>query len=167
MLSGAASRAGLPPSVPPRQQEKVRSAKRRAEKVGKISIESATWETLDEFLDAAFRWNRGGDKEKLLRRAAAGLLRADVLRMYGLRMDVELKAVYLGFICGERASCYLIAFDPAIAGLNPEVLMTAHAIAEAMREKAGCFDFLRGGEAHKYAWGAHDSHTYRRSIRRI
>jgi len=46
------------------------------------------------------------------------------------------------------------------------MLLIAHAISEAMREKAGCFDFLRGAEPYKYAWGAHDLHTYRRTIRR-
>ena len=166
MLSGAASRAGLPPSVPAAQQDKVRNFRRRAEKAGKFQIEAVAWETLEEFLEALGRLHRG-DQDRLLRIAAPGLLRADILRMYGMRVDGELKAIYIGFMCGERASHYLTAFEPAIAEVHPEMLLIAHAISEAMREKAGCFDFLRGGEGFKYAWGAHDSHTYRRTIRRI
>ena len=179
-LSGTASRAGLPPSVPPHQQEKVRYYRRRAEKAGKFQIEAVSWETLDEYLEAFFRlhrarWQKRGENgvledqqvQELHRRAAPGLFRADVLRMYGMRIDGELKGVYMGFMCGERASSYLSGFDPTIAELSPGMLLIAHAISEAMRERAGCFDFLRGAEAYKYAWGAHDSHTYRRSIRRI
>jgi CelD/BcsL family acetyltransferase involved in cellulose biosynthesis len=169
MLSGAASRVGLPPSVPAHQQEKVRKYRRRAEKAGKFQIEAVTWETLDEFLEALFRLRVVDDRreQKLHRLAAPALLRADILRMYGIRSDGELKAIYLGFMCGERASYYLSGFDEGLAELNPVMLLIAHAISEAMREKAGCFDFLCGGDAHKYAWGAHDSHTYRRTIRRI
>ena len=87
--------------------------------------------------------------------------------MYGMRIDEALVGVYLGFMCGERASYYLSGFDPAFAEFSPGMLLIAHAISQAMCEKAGCFDFLRGGEAYKYAWGAHDSHTYRRTIHRI
>jgi CelD/BcsL family acetyltransferase involved in cellulose biosynthesis len=104
---------------------------------------------------------------KLHRLAAPGLLRADILRMYGMRMDGKLVGVYLGFVCGERASYYLSGFDPAFGELSPGLLLIAHAITEAVCEKAGCFDFLRGGEAYKYAWGAHDSYIYRRTIRRV
>jgi CelD/BcsL family acetyltransferase involved in cellulose biosynthesis len=181
MLSGAASvGTGLPPSVPPQQQEKVRYYQRRAEKHGKMQMEAVTWETLDEFLEALFRLPRtrmqtrgqSGALEqehaqKALRFAAPGLMRADILRMYGLRVDGALAAVYLGFLCGEKASYYLSGFDPGIAEFSPGMLLIAHAIAEAMREKAVCFDFLRGGEAYNYAWGAHDSHIYRRTIRRV
>jgi CelD/BcsL family acetyltransferase involved in cellulose biosynthesis len=181
MLWGAPSlRTGLPPSAPPHQQEKVRYYRRRAEKAGNFRIEAATWETIDEFVDALFRlhrarWQKRGQSgvledhrvQKLHRLAAPGLFRAEVLRMYGMRLDGNLIAIYLGFMCGERASYYLSGFDPAFAELSPGLLLVAHAISEAMREKAGCFDFLRGGEAYKYAWGAHDSHTYRRAIRRI
>ena len=176
MLSGPPSRSRLPPSVPPHQQEKVRYCRRRAEKAGKFQIEAVSWDTLDEFLEALFRLNcarslNGGfeseDVRKLHRLAAPGLLRADILRMYGMRIDGKLVGVYLGFVCGERASYYLSGFDPAFGELSPGMLLIVHAIAEAVREKAGCFDFLRGGEAYKYAWGAHDSHTYRRTIRRV
>jgi CelD/BcsL family acetyltransferase involved in cellulose biosynthesis len=181
MLSGAPStRTGLPPSVPAHLQEKVRYYRRRAEKAGKLEFELASWEKLDEYLDALFRlhrarWQKRGQNgvledhhvQTLHRLAAPGLMRADVLRMYGMRLDGKLVGVYLGFICGERASYYLSGFDPAVAELSPGMLLIAHAIGEAVREKAGCFDFLRGGEAYKYAWGAHDSHTYRRTIRRL
>jgi CelD/BcsL family acetyltransferase involved in cellulose biosynthesis len=180
MLSGAtSSQSGLPPSVPPHQQEKVRYYRRRAEKAGLI-IETATWESIDEYLEALFRlhrarWQKRGQRgvledehvQKLHRLAAPGLFRKELLRLYGMRMNGALVAVYLGFLCGERALYYLSGFDPAVGEFSPGMLLIAHAISEAIREKAGCFDFLRGGEPYKYAWGAHDSHTYRRTIRRI
>jgi CelD/BcsL family acetyltransferase involved in cellulose biosynthesis len=181
MLSGAPSATtGLPPSVPPHQQEKVRYYRRRAERTGKFKMETATWQNLDEYLEALFRlhrarWRTRGHNgvleddhvQTLHRLAAPGLFRKEVLRMYGMRMDNALVAVYLGFLSGERASYYLSGFDPAVAEFSPGMLLIAHAISEAIREKAGCFDFLRGAEPYKYAWGAHDSHTYRRTIRRV
>jgi CelD/BcsL family acetyltransferase involved in cellulose biosynthesis len=180
MLTDGLSRTGLPQSVPAHQQEKVRYYRRRAEKAGKVEFEAVTWELMDEYLEALFRlhrarWQRRGQNgvledhhvQTLHRLAAPGLFRADVLRMYGMRLDGKLIGVYLGFVCGERASYYLSGFDPVAQEFSPGMLLIAHAIAEAVREKAGCFDFLRGAEAYKYAWGAHDSHTYRRTIRRV
>jgi CelD/BcsL family acetyltransferase involved in cellulose biosynthesis len=179
-LSGTpASATGLPPGMPAHQQEKVCYYRRRAGKIG-IEFETATWETLDEYLQALFRlhkarWRtRGQDGvledehvQTLHRLAAPGLFQKEILRMYGLRLNGKLVAVYLGFLCAERASYYLSGFDPAVAEFSPGLLLIAHAISEAIREKASCFDFLRGAEPYKYAWGAHDSHTYRRTIRRI
>jgi CelD/BcsL family acetyltransferase involved in cellulose biosynthesis len=168
MLSGAPSRSGLPPGVPAHQQEKVRYYRRRADKAGKFQIEAVTWDNLDEFLNSLARLMTDQTAvPAFLTTAAPSLLTADILRMYGLRLDGAIVAIYVGFICGERASLFKMAFDPAVKEIRPDRLLIAHAIAEAVREKAGCFDFLRGGEAYKYAWGAHDSHTYCRRIRRV
>ena len=104
MLSGApAVKTELPPSVPPHLQEKIRYYRRRAEKAGKFQIEPVTWETLDEFLDALFRlhrarWQKRGQNgvlekqhiQKLHRLAAPRLFRAEVWRMYGMRIDGSL-----------------------------------------------------------------------------
>lgn len=167
-LSGnPASRTGLPPAVPAQQQEKVRAARRRAQKAGDVQFETAKAETLNEFLETfATLRAQPRDIQKLHQSAAPGLLEHDVLRMYGLRVSGELRAVYLGFNCAKRAFFYQSAFDPSIADIKPELLLIAHAIEEAVREQAGVFDFLSGGEPKKSAWGAHETHTYCRRITR-
>jgi CelD/BcsL family acetyltransferase involved in cellulose biosynthesis len=43
-------------------------------------------------------------------------------------------------------------------------VIVAHAIEQAVREGATTFDFLRGAEDYKYAWGAKDRVNQRRQI---
>jgi CelD/BcsL family acetyltransferase involved in cellulose biosynthesis len=169
----------LPQAVPAHQRDKVRYYSRRAAKLGKIEFESVTWENLQEFLEALFRlhrarWRSRGengvlDEEtiKAFHRAAApGLLRAETLRMYAMRLNGGIVAIYLGFLCGGRAFYYLSGFDPEISDISPGTLLIAYAIEEAIRESATCFDFLRGAERYKHAWGAHETYTYCRKITR-
>lgn len=56
---------------------------------------------------------------------------------------------------------YLGGFNPALEALSPGTVIIAHAIDEAIGEGRCAFDFLRGREAYKYAWGAADELTYR------
>jgi CelD/BcsL family acetyltransferase involved in cellulose biosynthesis len=51
---------------------------------------------------------------------------------------------------------YLGGFEPAYARASVGALVVAHALAEAQRHGAREFDFLRGREPYKYAWGAQD-----------
>jgi CelD/BcsL family acetyltransferase involved in cellulose biosynthesis len=170
----------LPQTVPAHQRDKVRYYSRRAAKAAKVEFESVTWENLDEFQEALFRlhrarWSVRGQTgvlneqsiQTLHRAAAPGLHRKEILRMYAMRMDQKIVGVYLGFFSGQRALYYLSGFDPAAADFSPGMLLIAHAIEEAIREGATCFDFLRGAEPYKYAWGAHDTHTYCRKIVRL
>jgi CelD/BcsL family acetyltransferase involved in cellulose biosynthesis len=180
-LSGPpAVRSRLPQAIPAHQREKVRYYLRRAQKLGKLEFESVTFETLNEFLEALFqlhqaRWRVRGqsgvldaDAVKSFHRIAApGLLRAEVLRMYAMRLNGKIVAMYLGFLSGKRAYYYLSGFDPEAQELSPGTALIGHAIEEAVREGATTFDFLRGGEPYKYAWGAHDTHTYCRKIVRL
>jgi CelD/BcsL family acetyltransferase involved in cellulose biosynthesis len=45
-------------------------------------------------------------------------------------------------------------FDPAFASASPGTLTVSRAIASAQRDQLAEFDFLRGGEAYKYRFGA-------------
>ena len=45
-------------------------------------------------------------------------------------------------------------------------VILAHAIDEAVREGCITFDFLRGAEDYKYAWGAQDRINRRRQLTR-
>ena len=67
---------------------------------------------------------------------------------------------------GARAYYYIGGFDPSRARLSPGTIMIGHAIEEAIGAGARTFDFLRGREAYKYAWGAVDLPLYGRRLQR-
>ena len=69
---------------------------------------------------------------------------------------------YYGFHHRGRAYAYLGGFDPAYAQESPGAILIGKAIAEAAREGAREFDFLRGRENYKYGWGAEDRWTVQR-----
>lgn len=90
---------------------------------------------------------------------AAGLLRAYVLEIGGLPVGA-----YRGLAHRGRAYGYLSGFDPAYAFESPGTILLDHAIREAVHEGCCEFDFLRGQEPYKYAWGARDRWTSKRII---
>ena len=74
--------------------------------------------------------------------------------------------IYYGFRHRRCASYYLSGFNPASSYYRVGTFLLAHAITSAMREGADIFDFLRGGEAYKYDWGARNKWNQRRLISR-
>jgi CelD/BcsL family acetyltransferase involved in cellulose biosynthesis len=65
------------------------------------------------------------------------------------------------FLCLEYAGAvglYNSGFDPAHAKLAPGIVLLAHVIRDAIERGVPVFDFLRGEEPYKYAFGptAHD-----------
>jgi CelD/BcsL family acetyltransferase involved in cellulose biosynthesis len=86
--------------------------------------------------------------------------------MWLLRLGDEIAGAYYGFHQQDRAYAYLGGFDPAFEFESPGTILVGHAIAEARREGAREFHFLRGREAYKYEWGAEDRWNQRRSFRR-
>jgi CelD/BcsL family acetyltransferase involved in cellulose biosynthesis len=88
--------------------------------------------------------------------AFGGLARDGVVRAYSLESEARLIGGYLGFLHGERASYYFGGFDPAFAFESPGTILIGYAMRCAVLEGAHIFDFLRGAEPYKYAWGARD-----------
>jgi CelD/BcsL family acetyltransferase involved in cellulose biosynthesis len=82
-----------------------------------------------------------------------------------LRIAGHAAAVYYGFLLRDRAYGYLMGFDPAYEFESPSVILLGHAIAEAVRQKAREFHFLRGRESYKYEWGATDRWNQHRVFR--
>jgi len=131
-------------------------------------------QSVDEVLEALFRfedqrWSERGGKSVLAdpaiqrfhRVACYGLEAAGSLRLYVLKLEGRIIAVYYGFLYRDRACYYLGGFDSDFANLSPGKLLLAHAIEQAVREGAREFDFLRGQESYKYEWGAVDKPAYR------
>jgi CelD/BcsL family acetyltransferase involved in cellulose biosynthesis len=159
--------------IPGSQWKNLRTARNRTRRAGGAQIEIASQETLPEFLDALLRlhqmrWQNFGMPgvlseqavQKFHERSAPALLRARVLRLYGLRTGGELIAVLHTMFEREVVYCYLQGFDPNYAFLSPGMQIIAAVIEDAIKEGKRLIDFLRGRETYKYSWGARDRLSY-------
>jgi CelD/BcsL family acetyltransferase involved in cellulose biosynthesis len=73
-------------------------------------------------------------------------------------------AIFYGFAHNDSVYFYLSGYDPSLEKLSPGTVIVAYAIEQAVREGAKAFDFLRGAEDYKYAWGAQDRVNKRRRL---
>jgi CelD/BcsL family acetyltransferase involved in cellulose biosynthesis len=166
--------SALTKSLPKKIIHDQRYCRRRAQKCGALTFERADSNNFDELFRRLVdlheqRWQaRGKDgvlrdlpARNFQRKAAWRFMRAGVLRLYALRLNGKVVAAYYGFMHGRRAYFYLSGFDPELHLISPGTLVVGHAVEEAVREGAEEFDFLRGSEAYKYAWGAEDRPVYR------
>lgn len=167
--------------VPGSFHKMLRQQLRRACALG-LQVVTLDSHNMGEMLDAWFRlhearWACRGEygvlADSAVRRmheqSLPELLEAGVARMWGLRLNRRLIAVLYGLMDHARVRVrrfyyYLGGFDPQYRQLSPGKLMISHAMEEAIREGAQEFDFLRGREAYKYAWGAQDRSTFRRRL---
>lgn len=146
-------------------------------RAAKATYEPATHESLDELLTALYelhaaRWQKRGlpgvladdVTQSFHRQVARRMLDAGALRMYAMRIDGRIVAVYYGFAHQGTTYYYLSGFDPALDRLSIGSLLVAHAVEEAVREGGTTFDFLRGAEEYKYSWGAADRINQRRQL---
>ena len=140
-------------------------------------METPTPDTLDELLTSLFdlhaaRWkirNLPGvladeTTQQFHRQVARRMLDAGMLRMYATRVGDRIAAVFYGFALHGTVYYYLSGYDPDLEKLSIGTLIVAHAIEEAVRDGATTFDFLRGAEEYKYAWGATDRMNQRRQL---
>ncbi|UQA62960.1 GNAT family N-acetyltransferase [Polyangium aurulentum] len=160
---------GLEEQVPPRMAGNLRTARRRAEQMGEVSFESVRPDNLDELLDAllglhASRWQERGDTgvlsadavQRFHKDVARGFLGRGMLAFEVLRIDRKIVSVLYGFYDHQALRYYLGGFDPAFARASVGSLVLARAIEQALGRGVKEFDFLRGREPYKYAWGASD-----------
>jgi CelD/BcsL family acetyltransferase involved in cellulose biosynthesis len=169
----------LPRVLPALRRRKLALARRRAARRGAVTMEAAGPENFDRLFAALLdlhgaRWaSRGGPGvlaeaavQSFHREAASGFMAEGVLRLYALRIGDCIAGVYYGFVQGNRAYAYLGGFDPRFAPESPGALTIFHAMEQAVSEGVGEFDFLRGREPYKYAWGAEDRPLWSRRILR-
>lgn len=161
-------------------RKKLRYFRRLAEREGTVRYEAATPQSLDELLGALFdlhgaRWRRRGLpgvlEDEPIRAfhhdVARRMLDAGALRMYAMRIDVRIVAVFYGFAHYGTVFYYLSGYDPDLEKLSLGNVIVAHAVDEAVRAGAHTFDFLRGAEEYKYSWGAKDRMNRRRQLFRV
>ncbi len=153
--------------------------RRRLERTAKFKIEAAERQSFPTFFDALLRLHR----ERWSLRAESGVLNDSAitqfhrevasqfledgsLRLYLLTLDGHAAAAFYGFYHARKTMYYLGGFSPEFKHLNVGTVIVGDAIERAAQEGASEFDFLRGDESYKYAWGATDRLTYRRTIYR-
>jgi CelD/BcsL family acetyltransferase involved in cellulose biosynthesis len=158
-------------------RKKLRYFRRSLEREGDVQYESANAESLDTLLDALYelhaaRWQKRGlpgvlaDEvtQSFHREVARKMLDAGALRMHAIRVNERIVAVFYGFAHQGTVYYYLSGYDPALEKLSIGNVIVAHAIEHAVRDRATTFDFLRGAEEYKYAWGAKDRMNRRRQM---
>lgn len=118
--------------------------------------------TLDRLVEMhqAIRTSKGdrglfADDEttRFLRTAAHRLLDAGRLRMWRLDVGDDAIAVIWCMRAFDTVAFYTTGFDAAWGKYGPGRRIMARAIQSAAAEGASEFDFLRGDEAYKQAWG--------------
>ena len=92
--------------------------------------------------------------EGFFRRMAAQLAARGWLRLWFLDRGESAVASLLCLEFGGTVGLYNSGFDPAHAILSPGIVLLAHVIRDAIERGFARFDFLRGEEPYKYAFGA-------------
>jgi CelD/BcsL family acetyltransferase involved in cellulose biosynthesis len=160
-------------------EKRLRYCGRALARRGKVSWETAGPASLDAMMTALFslhaaRWKQRGlpgvlaDEvvQSFHRQVARRMLEAGALRLYALRLEAHIVSVFYGFAHHGTVYYYLGGYEPALEKLSVGMLTIAHAVEEAELEAAHTFDFLRGAEDYKYAWGARDRVNRRRQLLR-
>jgi CelD/BcsL family acetyltransferase involved in cellulose biosynthesis len=153
--------------APPRQLENLRYYRRRAEKLGTLKAEMADAETCEEIMSELFRlhalrWSSRGEHGVLRDAkvqafycdAAQRLASCGLLRLHALRLNRRIVGVLYAFANRRSTYYYISGFDPEFEKLSPGTLLIGQAIEQALREGHASFNFLRGSERYKFAWGA-------------
>jgi len=157
-----------------RQRANLRQARSRIQKAGGARVETATAETLTEFLDDLFRlhgirWLRDGqsgvladEKVKAFHRKVVPALHAEgILRLHRLRLRDQTVAVMYTLLHRETVFCYLQGYDPEFAALSPGTYLMFAVMEDAIVSGMTKFDLLRGEEAYKQHWRAQSQSTHR------
>lgn len=160
--------------VPTRKRRQWRRAVREAQQHGDMRIDVVT-DDAPAFLDHLERLHRARwetrEQQGVLadetvqafhRLAAPELLRAGLARFHLLTFAGCVTGAFYGLAAKARAYAYIGGFDPAFSHESPGTILLAHAMAQARDEGAQRFEFLRGAEPYKYAWGAQDEPVFRR-----
>ncbi|HEX7446680.1 MAG TPA: GNAT family N-acetyltransferase [Pirellulales bacterium] len=86
--------------------------------------------------------------------AAERFLEADRLQLDWLQIDGRPAAVEFKLLGGDTVYYYQTGMEPSLAGESPGWLLQIASLRRAIDEGHRWFDFLRGDEGYKSAWGA-------------
>lgn len=91
--------------------------------------------------------------EEFFRGVGDSLAREGWLRVWFLERAGEPLAAFLTYEYAGSVGLYNSGFDPRWAALSPGIVLLCHVIKDAMQRGFRRFDFLRGEEPYKYAFG--------------
>jgi CelD/BcsL family acetyltransferase involved in cellulose biosynthesis len=164
----------------PRLQTQLLNARRSAIARGRVWFEHASGDRVEHTLETLFafhaaRLQAAGQPAVLVDPAVQRFHHlvaraADIggtLRLIRLSIAGETAGVLYGFTTPAGACHYIGGMNPAMADLNPGVLLIREAIHRAIDEGAVEFDFLVGREAYKYQWGARDRRILHCRLRQL
>jgi CelD/BcsL family acetyltransferase involved in cellulose biosynthesis len=148
--------------------------RRQVQKQFRAEFDVATAETLPTAMEELYlvhnaRWRRrgtsgafaGARKQAFHHEVAQRFLARGWLRLHRLRLDGVTRAAFYCFQLGPRVYYYLSGFDVAFGKYSIGNVLMAQAIERAIGDGAREFDFLRGDETYKLAWGAEERRTLR------
>jgi len=171
-LGGEDGMANVPKKMRSNWRYAVRRLEREGARIDLVRDEEAAAAVRELERLHSMRWEAEGKLGVLadelavrhLRLAVPELARAGILRMHRLHREGEAIAILLA-MRGARSTCYYLSgFEPRWARLSPGTVLVGAAIARAASEGCDEFDFLRGQEDYKYAWGATERPRFRRVI---
>lgn len=161
-----------------KQRHEIRRKVRRAEAVGDVQLTDSTDPIADlkMFIDmhqkkwtgrGLFPDTPGGEQSRVFVRRLFELHGPDgALRLAFLTIGGRRVAAGVHFLDGDRILYYNAGVDPDARDLSPGVVMIHSYVARALASGIRQLDFLRGDEAYKYDWGAHDEPIQRLLVRR-
>jgi CelD/BcsL family acetyltransferase involved in cellulose biosynthesis len=149
----------------------LRQTEARLGRLGELAWDRADPDTLGTLLSLYFelhgaRWQMRGQcgvlhdpaVQAFHRRSAPELLAHGALELSVLRLDG--RPIGASYVLKRRSAyLYLTGFDPSFSRLSIGSLLIARSIQASIGHGFRQYDFLRGQEAYKYAWGAHDVQT--------
>jgi len=95
-------------------------------------------------------WLRSDAYEMFLNAAARDAHGAGELMLCALKLDDQVLAAVLAFVCGSRMELYLMAYDRAWRSYGPGLLIFEDAVKWAFERRLAVVDFRSGVEAFKY-----------------
>ena len=153
----------------------LRRYREKLDALGRVGLESAGPDQVQEHLAAVIYLHRARwaskehtqgifgpqQMEEFYRKAVRALFDKGAARLYALRLDGRIIASADVLVENNKAYSYIGGFDPEFAAFSPGSLVLEYAIARSIEEGAREFDFLRGQEAYKQAWGAREYRSAR------
>ena len=103
--------------------------------------------------------------EEFFRDSTRSLAAAGWARLWFLDWNGTAVASFLCLEYGGSIGLYNSGFDPAHAKLAPGLVLLAHVIGDAITRRIPVFDFLRGEEPYKYAFGPEPQDLLRMQVR--
>ncbi|HMI84194.1 MAG TPA: GNAT family N-acetyltransferase [Polyangiaceae bacterium] len=166
----------LATALPNGQWARFLKYRRRAERQGSLTLETAQGDGMDAAWADVFRLHRArwetrglggalGEQRLQTFHTDAALALAPICSSVD-RVTLSGKTIagLYGFVIEGVKYCYLQGIDPGYASLSPGLLLLGLVVDHSQQNGIERLDFLRGDEPYKLAWGATCANNARRQL---